>query len=413
MWRWCTRDDADDCSSTSDDDCGVASRSESRMQDTPRCCEAPHKPKQKTRALPPRMTTRSTSQLSLAFVTNSDSSSEVDDEGTGFSFFNGCSVQSSMKLKPPANVSHGGNREVPPTRWGLTISQFNEFIARCREDKQTWDGLQRQEVTMNGKVVKKAGYVSGYQFCEAFVKPFTRGTGSSVALLLNPRKPLEAEAMISHTWAEDMLELQEAINDRAGNAKQNCSKLAGDLVIWFCMFANYQCGGEPHDVGPTIAEQLQRDPFGAVIRNTTCKLMCLVVSSRQDPYERLWCVYELDVALSVMQARREDGDPETDGFVAVEFSKRAVKVYKDRISRWALDRAKAEGLTLAVWKARQPYGPECSYYLNHIDCEKATCSCPEDDARIRSLVEAQGGWARLNRHIASFRRPLEDLAAMN
>ena len=31
-------------------------------------------------------------------------------------------------------VTHGGNRSVPPQRWGMTVGQFNDFIAMCRQD---------------------------------------------------------------------------------------------------------------------------------------------------------------------------------------------------------------------------------------------------------------------------------------
>ena len=45
----------------------------------------------------------------------------------------------------------------------------------------------------------------------------------------------------------------DAINDRAADDGRG-----DDLVIWFCIFANYQCGEEEGDAGPTIGEQYPR-----------------------------------------------------------------------------------------------------------------------------------------------------------
>ena len=54
-----------------------------------------------------------------------------------------------------------------------------------------WDELAEQTNR------KEAGYVNGYQLCNNYVKPWTRGTGCSVSLLMNAT-PLLAEVMISH-----------------------------------------------------------------------------------------------------------------------------------------------------------------------------------------------------------------------
>ena len=67
-----------------------------------------------------------------------------------------------------------------------------------------WDELAEQEDQSryplpDGTLRKEAGagYVNGYQLCNSYVKPWTRGTGCSVSLLMNAT-PLLAEVMISH-----------------------------------------------------------------------------------------------------------------------------------------------------------------------------------------------------------------------
>ena len=64
----------------------------------------------------------------------------------------------------------------------MTVGQLNSFIATCRLDAGRWAACAAS--TAFGK---PAGVVNGYQICEAYVKPFTRGSGCGVALLLNPR----------------------------------------------------------------------------------------------------------------------------------------------------------------------------------------------------------------------------------
>lgn len=87
---------------------------------------------------------------------------------------------------------------------------------------------------------RKAGIVNGYQISDNFVKPFTQDTGRSVSLLLNPETPIEPEVMVivSHTWEEDILEIVEALVDRAKDDVQqeqiNCVEA---LTIWFCILA--------------------------------------------------------------------------------------------------------------------------------------------------------------------------------
>lgn len=83
------------------------------------------------------------------------------------------------KPKPPA---HGGNTKVPPTQWSMTISQFNHFVDFCKATPE-WQKLKDTEVKFDGKVVKPKGFVSGYQLCDNFVKPWTAGTGCGVALM--------------------------------------------------------------------------------------------------------------------------------------------------------------------------------------------------------------------------------------
>ena len=128
-----------------------------------------------------------------------------------------------------ADVKPGLNRAVSPEKWGNSVGQLIHFIKMCRNTAE-WDQLAQS--TAHGK---QAGVVNLYQVCDSFVKPFSRGTGCGVSLLYNNDTPLHAEVMISHCWAEDTLEIQEAIYDLSAREPDGES-----LVIWFCLLANYR-----------------------------------------------------------------------------------------------------------------------------------------------------------------------------
>lgn len=184
---------------------------------------------------------------------------------------------------PRRAPQHGGNRKISSELCGLTCRQFYQFINHCKHSSK-WKELS-ETPGFGGKL----GHVNGYEICEEFVKPYTRGSGSSVALSLNPETPLQAQVMLSHSWQESMEEVQVALLSLGG--------LKADTTLWFCIFANYQTGDEAGDVGPTISEQLAQDPFGKVIRQPTLLGMCVVQTSVAEVYDRLWCVYEISEAV--------------------------------------------------------------------------------------------------------------------
>ncbi|CAK9003633.1 Hypothetical protein (Fragment) [Durusdinium trenchii] len=173
------------------------------------------------------------------------------------------------------------NDQVAPVEWGMSLQQFNDFVAACR-------------ATDYWPVAAQKGHVNLYEVVEFFVKPWTRRTGCSVALRMNSA-PARAELMVSHSWQECMDQCSEALGKFCARHKQIASSLA--VALWFCAFAQYQPGSEPGDRGPTVAEQLALDPFGSVIRSLRDGLgMVVVQTSMGDVYSRLWCVYEISEA---------------------------------------------------------------------------------------------------------------------
>jgi len=198
---------------------------------------------------------------------------------------------------------------VGPTKWGLTIEQFQMFVDACKKEP-LWDMIKtgsRQPGSIGYDKFKAHDIVTGYDIDKYFVKPWTKNTGEGVALNFNTDAPKEAEVMISHAWGEDMEQVAEMLSELAGRPG---SKLKKSTVIWFCIFSNYQAGGfdEPfaenslsrtdtQRLGPSVSAQVAMDPFEKVIELSTVHQMYSLQVAELDLYTRLWCILELDTAL--------------------------------------------------------------------------------------------------------------------
>ena len=64
--------------------------------------------------------------------------------------------------------------------------------------------------------VKGEYEITMYDVNDHFVKPWTKGTGCSIAILMNKSKQLPVEGMLSHAWAGSVVEtyncLQNMVN---------------------------------------------------------------------------------------------------------------------------------------------------------------------------------------------------------
>lgn len=243
-------------------------------------------------------------------------------------------------------VPKWSNATVPPVDWGMTLFQFIQVVAACRSSP-CW-----------ANSTKAKGHTNAYDVVSGCVKPWTRNTGCSIALRMNPDAPKSAELMVSHAWAECMDQCSEALQGFC--ARRNLSQ---STVIWFCAFAQYQTGDEDGDPGPTLAEQLAQDPFGSVILKVHAGLgMVVVQTSTAEVYSRLWCVYEIAVALS------------SGAQIGMAYSKDAL------LSR--------SGTFESMLRAKT---------------SDARCSNASDEDMIRNKVEHAGGFSQLDSQIFIFR----------
>ncbi|CAE8592040.1 unnamed protein product [Polarella glacialis] len=96
-----------------------------------------------------------------------------------------------------------GQKNVDPLCWCLSVAQWVFFIRKCVETC-TWKKLAE---------IKGEYEITMYDICE---KPWTEGTGCSIALLMNTAEQLPVEGMLSHAWAGSVVEtyncLQSMVN---------------------------------------------------------------------------------------------------------------------------------------------------------------------------------------------------------
>jgi len=152
-----------------------------------------------------------------------------------------------------------------PEMWGVTLEQIRNLKNHPNFNKN---------MTM-------------YEVVTEIIKPMTAGTGTGYALLCNRDAPKRATVMVSHAWQENFEQFLITVEQ---------SGVKGPF--WICSFCIYQ--NEDIDA-VTIQKQLgynlSNGPFSTVLRQSD--RMLVVITSSCDIYTRLWCVYEMFVAITL------------------------------------------------------------------------------------------------------------------
>lgn len=191
------------------------------------------------------------------------------------------SPQQWERMTPEQRQNMKQRQRRNPEEWSMTFDQWNACVDHCKLHPKY------AQLKQTGR------FVSMYGINEHYVKTWTRGTGCSVAILMNPDLALSAKWMASHAWGEDVEECQTAVRKYF-----NKHAIPSDTPMWFCVFAQYQ---PEDDEGPSIQEQIGYQPFKAVIKSSNLKAphgygMGAIHTMKEDLYGRLWCVHEVDVA---------------------------------------------------------------------------------------------------------------------
>lgn len=240
-----------------------------------------------------------------------------------------------------------GQKNIEPLNWTLTIEQWIWFSNACVHT-ETWNVL----AATRGDEYK----VSMYDVNDHFVKPWTKGTSNSIALLLNldveEHKP--AALMISHAWGGSVLETYNFLQNLC-----NQENVPFTTPIFFCVFSIYQ----PQDSaaeGLTISEQLKLEPFAQIIKSEPPYGIQVLHTTIKEVYTRMWTVHEVDEGTTA-------GVPISGLF----------DVYQ-----W----------TLELLKDAQT------------DIKTETSECLEIDKKmLTDKIKAQGGFQRLDEVITKFR----------
>lgn len=159
---------------------------------------------------------------------------------TPTSIFKAVAEFEAVTSKPQQVVLKGRMHNFWSEHWGMTVTQVRALIETCRADAG-WRRSNTMRDLVNG-----------------WVKPETEGTGLGYALLVNQKKPLQVNVMVSHSWNENAEEFVESLERTVWK----------DDVLFICAFSIFQNGDGS---GPSIAEQLgstaEDSPFYRVLRH--------------------------------------------------------------------------------------------------------------------------------------------------
>lgn len=243
----------------------------------------------------------------------------------------------------PTILRSGGlrQRDVCPMRWSMSLRQWHLFMRACRSTS-AWSELKHD----------LGGLVNTYMVNRYFVTPWTKETGRSIALMMNP-DPKKADLMLSHSWAEDIDKVEDCLR-QVQVAKQQA--IPECTYVFFCTFSLYQAEDEH---GPSIEEQVRQDPFAKIIGSKPAYGMAVLHTLAADLYTRLWCGYEI--------------------YNAVQHGVRAFAVYPDE----------------------QSY---TSFFDFDVELQLALCTREQDELMIRGKIEQlPGSYKALNIVCMQFR----------
>ena len=126
-----------------------------------------------------------------------------------------------------------------------------------------------------------------YEVVEKLIKPQTKGKGIGYALLLNSDKPLRAKIMVSHAWGEQYDHFVRAIKDSHSKGP-----------FWVCATAIYQNEDKPSlTISKQLGPSIEYGPFATVLKQANS--MIAVFTPSVDIYLRMWCVFEIFIAVKL------------------------------------------------------------------------------------------------------------------
>lgn len=120
-----------------------------------------------------------------------------------------------------------------------------------------------------------------YRVNECYIKPVTLALGTSWALMRNPQG-LPCDVFVSHCWSEGVFEFVKKIKRLWPRGAKH---------LYCCFLSNPQNG----DIRSMLGDNPGESPFAKALE--TAKYVLVVPNQHQSLYSRLWCVFEMDMAL--------------------------------------------------------------------------------------------------------------------
>ena len=237
-----------------------------------------------------------------------------------------------------------GQKNVGPLCWSLSVEQWIFFVRACVAT-ETWKKLAE---------VKGEYEITMYDINDHFVKPWTRGTGCSIALLMNTAEQLPVEGMFSHAWAGSVVETYNCLQNMV-----NHSGVPSTARFFFCTFSMYQPQDGVED-GLSISEQIALEPFAKIIESKPTHGMFVLHTTGSEVYDRLWVAHEADVGIDAQLQMRGLFD----------------------MYRWTVEKFESAAT---------------------VNTREGKCLVEKDRAYIDGLIMQRGGYERLDRVIADFR----------
>lgn len=195
---------------------------------------------------------------------------EEEEEGENVSSLNISPVEKSLEAAreeygPELQFEGTKQNELGPEMWGITIEQLIAV--------KDLDGYNESMLM--------------YEVVEKLIKPQTKGKGIGYSLLLNSENPLRAKLMVSHAWGERYDHFVRAIKD--SNAKG---------PFWVCAMAIYQNEDIPSvTISKQLGPSIENGPFATVLKQADG--MIAVFTPSVDIYLRMWCVFEIFIAVKL------------------------------------------------------------------------------------------------------------------
>jgi len=208
--------------------------------------------------------------------------------------------EAEIKRRKAINFAEQIHRNIPAERWGVTKSQFQEFIAiiyrlyKNGEIKNecvsgfSYDSEKFQDPDIGPNI---------HQINEQVIKPITKGSDNKLwneimvsadslavepmtswALMKNP-KGVDIDLFVSHAWDEGVFEFGKNLLE---NWPEHCN------AAYVCFLANPQ----NLDVSKIVGESIVSSPFHVALKSDTMKEVVTMIASQNVPiHSRLWCCY--------------------------------------------------------------------------------------------------------------------------